>query len=347
LTGDVLAQRPRRHLQLSRERGALKDRRIVLHDAPHQHSELGLRVGERHAILEPGHHAVIEPAAPLRRLLIGERHRYPHVRRRVVELRPAAREDERRRHDADDRVRLAIERDRLPDRAGASAVAPLPQRPTDQRDVAARPILRRRDRASERRIDAQQRKEAGRNPRAHDPLGIAGSRQLERHVEEGPDGLKRLLLPLEVEQVWWGEGRAIEAGAGRALVEGDELLGRGEAQRPDQQRVDQAEHGRVGADAERQNEHHHDGKAGRACQAAGGVAKVVEEAGHGMARDSGLGARTSAAESPVRDPPIKLHAFENCPGIGRSGRRPWPSLGLGVPRADSAGLGAPVSDERE
>ncbi len=52
--------------------------------------------------------------------------------------------------------------------------------------------------------------------------------------------------------------------------------------RAQQNTVDHGKHGSADADAERQGQHRGDGKAGSFQQLAPGVAKIVEQGGHGM-----------------------------------------------------------------
>src|SRR5688572_20722627 len=110
-TGDLLSQWSQRHAQ--RIRVVSEDRWILVRDASYKYVEFGLRVRDGHFFSESADDAVIEAAAALGRLLRGESHRHPDIRRLVVCRRPSKRECERGRHDAYHRVGASIELDRF------------------------------------------------------------------------------------------------------------------------------------------------------------------------------------------------------------------------------------------
>ncbi len=137
--GDLLSQR--RGGESDREARVLQLGGIRGVDPSCQDVELRPCFAYRHALLEPADHAVVELAAASLTLPVAERHRYPDAGRLVVPLGAAAGELEARRHDADHRVRPAVERDRLADDRGVASVARLPEAEAQQGDVHAGPVL--------------------------------------------------------------------------------------------------------------------------------------------------------------------------------------------------------------
>ena len=88
-------------------------------------------------------------------------------------------------------------------------------------------------------------------------------------------------------------------------------VGLGERQRPQEQRVDDAEDGGAGADAEPGDQDGEDGEAGVAAQRAEGVAEVLEQVGEGH----GLSLRRGRQR-------FRLEGIARPPGQGRVDRGP-------------------------
>ena len=184
------------------------------------------------------------------------------------------------RHHADDREPPRIERD------GAARDVPCrrelrpPNRITDQGDVCAGALVVAAEVAAERRLHA----ECGEDVRRHD-----GTRDVERaatvHESEpgfpiGGQMLERARGRSPVKEIG-PRRRAGRAGSGRRAEvdagDGGEALGRRKRQRPQQHRVNDAEHRAVRTDAEGEREHGDQGEPRRLPQRAAREAKVARE----------------------------------------------------------------------
>ena len=179
---------------------------VVGIDPSCQDIELRSGLVDRHAALQPRDHAVIELAAAFLSLSVGERHRHPDAGRLVVRLGTAAGELEASGHDADHRVRPAVERDGLTHDRAVASVTRLPEAPAQHRHVHTGPVLLRAEIAAQQRADAEQREQARRDLGAIDPDRLAASRELERNVHVRRHALERLLVALEIEKVRRREG---------------------------------------------------------------------------------------------------------------------------------------------
>jgi hypothetical protein len=132
-----------------------------------------------------------------------EPHRHPEGGGTTVRLRPTARELECLRHDADDGIGSAIECHRSTDDRRVSLKGGLPQAPAQNRDVNARPVFVGSETPAEDWRDVQNREQVCRDPGGLDAEWRARAGQLERNVQIGRDPGKRLLIALDVEEVWW------------------------------------------------------------------------------------------------------------------------------------------------
>ena len=224
--------------QADREARVLQRGGVVGIDPSCQYIELRSGFVDRHAALQPGNHAVIELAATFLSLSVGERHRHPDAGRLVVRLGTAAGELEASGHDADHRVRPAVERDGLTHDRAVASVTRLPEPPAQHRHVHTGPVLLRAEIAAQQRADAEQREQARRDLGAIDPDRLGASRELKRKVHVRRHVLERLLVALDIEKVRRREGDVFHA---EALMQGHETLGVREPERPDERRVDDAE----------------------------------------------------------------------------------------------------------
>src|SRR5262245_9190850 len=93
---------------------------------------------------------------------------------RKPELLVATGELEMRRHHADDRIRLRVERQALPDDPGVAIEAPLPQAMTEHdHALGLRAVFLGGEDAPQSRGDPEQREQACRNTHTLDPLRLA------------------------------------------------------------------------------------------------------------------------------------------------------------------------------
>jgi hypothetical protein len=179
--------------------------------------------------------------------LVDVSHRRPHLR--CQERHHAG---ERRRRDANDRVRLAVDSDRLADGRRAGGVFTIPQPIGDHcRARRARLVVFRQQRAADKRLHAEQLKVvaghrlAHRKPRAVDQFHGGHRRAVGQHVGE------HVVLRFEIEEVRIRAGRVAiaVAAAGEHVDQPVRALDR---QRLEQQGVDQREQRGVEADADGQ-----------------------------------------------------------------------------------------------
>ena len=158
------------------------------------------------------------------------------------------------RHHADHGVRLAVERDRLPDDARVGGEATTPESLAEQHDRrSAGLVLRRRERPSEKRLHSEDRKVTRRYTSADQTfrLRLAGERE---HLDQpGRDLLERPRARAHVEEVRIRNG--VLARFRRRAVNGNQAVGLGVGERIQQCGVDDAEDRRVGADPKRQAQH--------------------------------------------------------------------------------------------
>ena len=125
----------------------------VVHHSLRHRGDVGVRLGPRDARLETRDDAVVLAAALAR---AARPHRRPQIGRLTA--------GETGRHHADDRVRLAAQRDRSPDRAGVAVEQAHPEAMAEDRGGrAVRPILVGGEFAAARGRDAEHAKEAGRH----------------------------------------------------------------------------------------------------------------------------------------------------------------------------------------
>ncbi len=113
------------------------------------------------------------------------------------------------------------------------------------------------ERAASRRVHPQHLEEARRHVDGHQPLGFAAPRQgLSAVPEEGEicaQFSERLSVALEGLEDVDPEGPTAESG-GADIGNPGQPIGFGKRQRPQHQRIDDAEDGGVGADAEREDD---------------------------------------------------------------------------------------------
>ena len=185
---DRLVQRPRRQAH-----GGIGFR-ILLLEPSGDRRELRTRLLEGCAVAQPSDRAEKPGAA----VAVAE-----HLFTRVWHPDLASeRKREPCRHDTDDGVRDAVERDRSVERVAAAPEALLPERLTDDGDLLfARRVLIRTEDAAERRPRAKDVEKAGADPDAlqTDRLSPSGQRHFPFAVRRG--GLDRLALVAGVVEI--------------------------------------------------------------------------------------------------------------------------------------------------
>ena len=173
-------------------------------------------------------------------------------RERHPDLRALHREIDR--HDADDRARDAVENNRLAHDVRIAGKALLPEAVAEDGDRrAAGLVLVLGDPAADDRRQLEHAKQARRHARCTDALRVPLARQDAAAGRRAADGVEDgvLIAPVDV----LGKRRRARGTERLRVVDRDERVGIGEWQRFDQHRVHDAEHRRVGADAERQRDH--------------------------------------------------------------------------------------------
>ena len=229
--------------------------------------------------------------------------------------RPGRWAEERRRRDADDGERHAIERERPSDDAGFAAEAALPERVADDGDGAIRPaaalVVGGAEGAAEHRRHAEHVEESATRPHALDELGGAAARQIEARVGPGDGAIGPLVLPV---------AQLLPDRIGpRPVVEQHQALRLADRQRLQQDAVDEREDRAVGADAKGEGGDGDERERGAAAKDAQAVAQVL-----GNLVEPARAARVAAVFLDL------LHAAERQP-------RPPARLGFGRPRLDVVG----------
>ena len=195
--------------------------------------------------------------------------------------RKRAAEVERRRQHADDRHGCAIEGDRPADHVGLRAQAALPERVAQDRCSWCAPqAFLGGEVSSEPGTYAQQRKEALRHGYTGDALGFAGAGQpdvadaVERRkpCEAG----QRLALLPQIDDMSDLNGLPRQV-LRRSVRDPDQASRVVERQRPKPQRVDDAEDGRAGADANPDDQDRERRQRGVAPQGSHGISQIAHQ----------------------------------------------------------------------
>ncbi len=220
---------------------------------------------------------VEEEAAVVDLLLIQER---SLERPRGEELELGERE---RRHvggqDADDLVRPAIEGERLADRVALAAEVRLPEAVGEDDDGrSAGLVFVGHERPPHGRLDAEHREEVPRHHERLDLLGVAQAGDRVGVADRHREVAEHLLALAQDLVARPGEAGLVDALLGGRGVDLDEPLGLLVRQRLQEDRLDEAEDGGVGADAEGERGDRDGGEPGRLLQRADGVAKRLHEA---------------------------------------------------------------------
>ena len=241
-------------------------------------AQLFARPLDRHTRLEPPEKLQI-PRAPGRIVRKWRQRDVRHLQEGEVHVG---------RQHADDRVRPAVDADGPTDDGRIGLVAAPPELIGQDDDRSgARLVVSRVDLSTERRDDAEHAEQARAHGSARDPLGIRAAGQRQAAILDGDERVEGGRLALPVEEVAVRRRRPAAARGAPHRPGIHEAIGIAERQRLDERRVHDAEHRRVGADAERQAEDGQAGQHGRPAQRAERVANVLGEGIHEASESAG------------------------------------------------------------
>jgi hypothetical protein len=187
---------------------------------------------------------------------------------------PEGRKLKARGHHADHLVAGAADGDGAADDPTIAAEVPLPRAMAQQHDAArlGALVLGPESAADDRRHSEHRKQRRGR-AQAFDLFRAARAGQGGTPDFGRGDRLKHILLVAPVE-ICAGRGGKDRAAAQAALLDENEMFGMRVSKRPQQDAVDHAEHGRGGADAEREHEHRGHGEARGLDQRTNGIPQV-------------------------------------------------------------------------
>ncbi len=183
------------------------------------------------------------------------------------ELEVGARELELRRHDADDRVRLAAQRDRAAENRTVSRETGPPEM-IGQDDHGLVHLCGKKNPSQAR--GGQQRKEVGGDDAAEELLGFAAGGERVLVGGEDRDAIERAVGVPEVPEV------------GNREVRDHQAVHVAVRQGPQENPAHDREDRRVRADAQGQRQHRHGGEAGAPAEGSQRVSQFAEKSGHGL-----------------------------------------------------------------
>jgi len=202
---------------------------------------------------------------------LGDRGRHPEGGVRLGERKAVG-------HDADDAPGLAAQLDRLLEHVVTPAETALPHAVRQYDDeVVAGLVLGGREQAAERGPDAEHVEQVGRRVRADQALGLAPARERGSPAVEHGKGVERRAAVAVILDVQVRVPVLVEVDSRVGHPDHRDPVGVRVRQRPQQHAAGHAEHGRAGADAERQRDDRHDREARAAAQDAERVADVVQQ----------------------------------------------------------------------
>ena len=175
---------------------------------------------------------------------------------------------------------LAVDDDLPAENAGIRAIAPPPERVADDDDAfAARLFFVRGELAALRDRHAEKREEVGGHASAAEALRFAIARDVAFPRPQGADAAEHGagLLPLQVRLHGDRQARELIAPLRNDHFHAVDFVRLGIGQRPQQHRVDDAEDGRVRADAEREREHGDAGESRASAEHPRRMPRVVPE----------------------------------------------------------------------
>ena len=246
--------------------------RVLLLDATRH----GIHVGHRLLDADARLHL---PDALQTRMRAARRERSHEQSERQPDVGQPRRETHRHGHDADDHVRLPVQRQGATDDAGIRLEMTAPQPLADDGDaIGARLIFRRGKGAARERRDTHRLEHARRRERSVQPLGIAGSGQVDGGAAIDADVLEHRVLIAIVLEIRPRHGHGLPAA--RLLDEHEQAIDVRIGERAQHHAVEHGEDRRVGADAERQGQHGHCREASMLHQHADGVSQILDEGIH-------------------------------------------------------------------
>ena len=228
------------------------------------------RALNRHAGPQPRERLEIEPAAvQLRR---NEKRHFCRPRHPKLDLVQRKRFRGFRQH-ADDRVRPAVERDRLADRGFLSVEMASPEAWAQEHDgLAARSILVSGEVSAHLGFEPKDRQHRGRRVESEHLFRVAASGQGERAERAEREVAEHVLPFLDFEKAGIRKRRSRQVLLGKRRTQPDQALGLLIGQRSQENRIDDAEERDVSADSQREPQHGGGRKAGRLEQLPHGVA---------------------------------------------------------------------------
>jgi hypothetical protein len=162
---------------------------------------------------------------------------------------------------------------------GVAAEAALPQLVADDRHgVASGQVLLRCEESPPGGADTEHREDLGARPRGGQAFGLAATGEVDGAEAESHHRLERAAFLAISQELGLGEARLRLVLP--AVPDLDDALRLRVGQRLQEDAVDQAEHGRVGADAQRQRQRRHGGESGAFDQATNCEAEVQEQTSH-------------------------------------------------------------------
>jgi hypothetical protein len=189
---------------------------------------------------------------------------------RQPELRSSRPQRQLRRHDADDGVRLAVDRDSLPDDPRVGAEAAPPEAVTEHHHSGcAVGFVGPSESATEGWCDAQRLEVVGRDARRDDALRFAATGEVHRGACRGGELLQRLRVRAPVEIIGRGQPHVATVAV---FDDGEEAFRFAVGKRPEHDRVHETEDRRGGAGPERHGQDRD-----------GGESRILEQRAHAVA----------------------------------------------------------------
>jgi hypothetical protein len=235
--------------------------------------------------------------------------------------RRAVRHIEAGRRDADDLVRLAVDLDGLPDDVGAGREAALPQRMAEHDDTPIARRVGRVDEPSERRRLLEDGEVISRNLIALHALGLVRTGEVDLPPAEDRHALECLRLVLPVEEVRRRDRFArirrsfTPFGHDGQTIDVRQLHG----ERPEDERVEHRERGRVSAEADRERQHNRGRDERIARERPARDANLLDECAHGPISEMSPNRAPACRGAPAERVEMECGNLRPVPGPGDDG----------------------------